>query len=78
MDDAYAQRPEFVGGNRIVVGPNELPAANTLAVNGTLLTPKGFPATRTKLETIGMAVLEMDISEVMKMDGGLSCLSLRF
>jgi dimethylargininase len=78
MDDAYSQRPEFVGGNRIVVAPDELPAANTLAVNGTLLTPKGFPDTRKKLETLGMPVLEMDISEVMKMDGGLSCMSLRF
>jgi len=78
MFEAYAGRPEFSAYNRIVVDEKEAPAANTLRVNGTLLTPKGFPKTMKKLEVLEMPIIEVDISEVIKMDGGLSCLSLRF
>lgn len=68
----------FSGYDRILVPPAEAYAANTLAVNGYLLTPTGYPQTRQKLETLGMPVIELDVSEVAKMDGGLTCLSLRF
>jgi len=30
------------------------------------------------LTSLGMNVLELDVSEVRKMDGGLTCMSLRF
>ena len=53
-------------------------AANTLWVNDTLLMPKGFPKTYTRLSRLGMNIIELDVSEVQKMDGGLTCMSLRF
>lgn len=53
-------------------------AANSLWVNGTVLTPAGFPRTRALIENAGYPVLEVDVSEFRKLDGGLSCLSLRF
>ena len=31
-----------------------------------------------KLEATGMQIIELDMSAVRKMDGGLTCLSLRF
>jgi dimethylargininase len=74
----YAQRPEFDRYDKILVDEEELPAANTLWVNGTLLTPAGHPRTLKKLKSLGMPLIELGVSEVMKMDGGLSCLSLRF
>jgi len=43
-----------------------------------VLVPKGFPKTKTSIEQLGYAVIELDLSEFQKMDGGLSCLSLRF
>ena len=40
--------------------------------------PEGFPAAKEKLSGIGAPIIELDVSEVAKMDGGLTCLSLRF
>ena len=74
----YALRPEFNSYDKIFVDEDELPAANTLWVNGALLTPAGHPCTLQKLTSLGMPLIELDVSEVIKMDGGLSCLSLRF
>ncbi len=78
LQAAYARAPVFADYRKIVVPSEEAPAANVLAINGTLLTPEGFPRTRKALEVLGRPIIEMDISEVMLMDGGLSCLSLRF
>ena len=75
---AYAGQPEFEGYRQIVVDPSEEYACNTLWINGTLLTPNGFPQTREQLETLGLPILELDTSEIQKMDGGLTCMSLRF
>jgi len=63
---------------RIVVAEGEDYACNTLLVNGKLLTPAGFPATRRRLEELGREIVELDVGEFRKMDGGLTCLSLRF
>lgn len=75
---ALADHPVFASYRRIVVDAEEEYAANTLLVNGTLLFPAGFPRTRHALEAEGIAVLELDTSEFRKMDGALTCLSLRF
>jgi dimethylargininase len=64
--------------DKIVVDEKEKSACNTLWVNNTLIVPEGFPALRKKLEPIGLDITELDISEVSKMDGGLTCMSLRF
>jgi dimethylargininase len=64
--------------NRIEVDPEEAYAANSLFINGTVLVPAGFPKTRHKIESAGYPVLPVDVSEFRKLDGGLSCLSLRF
>ena len=53
-------------------------AANTLLVNTNLLMPAGYPATRSRLEKLGLAMIELEVSEIRKMDGGLTCMSLRF
>jgi len=74
----FANRPELDGYRRIVIDEGEEYAANTLLVNDTLIVPAGFPSTRRKLATLGMPILELDMSEAQKMDGGLTCLSLRF
>ena len=73
-----ASENRFSNFDLILVPPLEDYAANTLAVNRHLLTPAGFPRTRAALEQAGMPVIELDVSEVAKMDGGLTCLSLRF
>jgi dimethylargininase len=64
--------------NRIVVDEEEGYAANSLWLNGKVLVPRGHPATKKKIEAAGYATIEVDLSEYRKLDGGLSCLSLRF
>jgi len=53
-------------------------AANSLRINDYVLTPRGFPKTKSEIENLGYRVIEIEMSEFQKMDGGLSCLSLRF
>jgi dimethylargininase len=77
LSERFADRPEFRAWRRIVVPAAGEPACNTLLVNGTLLMPAGFPEVRRQLEPTAMPVVELDLSEVRKMDGGLTCLSLR-
>ena len=74
---ALADHPAFARYKRILLDPDEEYAANTLWVNDTLLMPKGFPKTYAMLTSLGMNTIELDVSEVQKMDGGLTCMSLR-
>ena len=62
----------------IEIPEHESPAANCIWVNGTVLMPAGYPITRQKIADKGYPIVELDISEFAKLDGGLSCLSLRF
>ena len=78
MTKALAEYPGFAKYRRIVVHPDEEYAANTLRVNEALLTPRGYPHTWEQIARLGVKVIELDVSEVQKMDGGLICMSLRF
>lgn len=53
-------------------------AANALAVNGTVLIAAGYPRIGAALAAHGRRTKSLDTSEFRKMDGGLTCLSLRF
>lgn len=74
----FIHNPEFGKFSRINVGLNEQYAANSLWINGNVLVPKGFNETKHKIEKAGYQTIEVDVSEFRKLDGGLSCLSLRF
>ena len=69
---------EFEQFNKIVISPEESYAANSLWINNEVLIPKGYPRVKEKIEKLGYDILELDMSEFRKLDGGLSCLSLRF
>jgi dimethylargininase len=62
----------------IEVRSAELYAANCIHINDHVLIPAGYPQIAEALETLGYRCLVLDVSEFRKMDGGLSCLSLRF
>jgi dimethylargininase len=62
----------------IVVPPSEAYAANCVRVNDAVFLAAGYPLMRAALESRGCRALEIEVSEFRKMDGGLSCLSLRF
>lgn len=68
----------FKDFNKIVIDKEESYSANCIWVNDTVLIPKGYPKTKEAIENKGYKVVEVDTSEYRKIDGGLSCLSLRF
>ena len=53
-------------------------AANCIRVNDALLVAQSFPATGALLGKLGYDVVPLAMSEYRKMDGGLSCLSVRW
>lgn len=73
-----ADKTEFKSFNKIIVARNEAYAANSIWINNKVLMPDGFPETIQKVRDKGYEVITMDVSEFQKLDGGLSCLSLRF
>lgn len=76
--DDFVTYPEFQGYNIIRVNPRETYAANCIRVNDFILIADGFPRLRADLEKLGYRVISLPMTEFQKMDGGLSCLSLRF
>jgi dimethylargininase len=76
--DALRYVQEFSSYDLICLNPTEEYAANCLSVNGRILIASGFHGIRRELEQRGYPTLTLDMSEFRKMDGGLSCLSLRF
>jgi dimethylargininase len=76
--DALASHEAFRRYTLLPVAEEETYAANCVRVNGAVLLPAGFPKLERTLAGAGYAVVLLDMSEFQKMDGGLSCLSLRF
>jgi dimethylargininase len=74
----FIDHPEFNSYKKIIVPAEEEYAANCIRVNDYVIIPAGFPKTKQKLNDAGYQTIELDMSEFRKLDGGLSCLSLRF
>jgi dimethylargininase len=68
----------FDGYRVIFTAAGEEAAANTIRFNDVVLMPAGFPGTRDAILAAGFTVKEIGNSECAKLDGGMSCLSLRF
>ena len=76
--DELKDRKEFSGYDLIHVNAEEAYAANCLLVNDRVLIAAGFPVLQRQLRDLDYETIVLDMSEFQKMDGGLSCLSLRF
>jgi len=74
----FVTKPEFQKYNRVEIPDEEAYAANCIWVNGTVIVPMGYPSVEKAVRDLGYQVLLVDTSEYRKVDGGLSCLSLRF
>ncbi|MDB4303338.1 N(G),N(G)-dimethylarginine dimethylaminohydrolase, partial [Desulfosarcina sp.] len=74
----FESHPEFQKFNQLFIDPAEMYAANSLWINDKALVPDGNPKTKKMIEDAGYEVISLDMSEFRKLDGGLSCLSLRF
>ena len=74
----FSKSEYFKQFNIIGVDKEERCAANCLLVNNTLLIAKPCLKLKQKLRTLDCKIVELNISEFQKMDGGLTCLSLLF
>lgn len=73
-----ASSAAFEGFDTITVPSEEEYAANCIRVNDYVLVAQGYPETATRISERGYEVIELEMTEFQKLDGGLSCLSLRF
>ena len=71
--------PALLTGYRwIEVDPNEEHAANILAVGNGFVYPSCFPRTAEKLDQAGFSPTLVDVSELQKAEGAVTCCSLIF
>jgi dimethylargininase len=77
MED-MAGNGQFRNFELISVSVEDSYAANCVRVNDRVLVAAGFPQLTEELSARGFNPLVLEMSEFQKMDGGLSCLSLRF
>jgi dimethylargininase len=68
----------FEGYRVLHVAEGEEAAANSIRFNRFVICPAGFPRTSEMLSNAGYDVVTINNSECAKLDGGMSCLSLRF
>ena len=74
----FIDDPMFAEYDKIVVPEEEAYGANCIWMNGTVIVPEGYETVKAAVESAGYPVITTDTSEFRKIDGGLSCLSLRF
>lgn len=74
----FTNSPLFQDFHTITVDKDEAYAANSIWVNDYVIVPSGFPKTKSAIEKTGFKTIPVDVSEFRKLDGGLTCLSLRF
>ncbi len=74
----FVTKPDFEKYDKTEIPESEAYAANCIWVNDTVIVPEGYPAVLKAVQDMGYTVLTVDTSEYRKLDGGLSCLSLRF
>jgi dimethylargininase len=74
----FLSKREFRSFRILEVDDEEIYAANCLLINGNVLVAEGYPGVKRIIEEEGYPTMEVDVSEFRKIDGGLSCLSVRF
>ena len=78
VTDELAAHEAFHRFERVIVAPDDAYAANAVRVNDRVLVAAGFPRVHETLARLGYSPLALEMSEFRKMDGGLTCMSLRF
>lgn len=74
----YIDSPYFKDFDQLKVPAGEDYAVNCINTGNGVIMPAGFPGAKKLLEDNGFTTHEVNMSEFSKIDGGLTCLSLRF
>ena len=78
LNPAWADGSAFAGFGIIEVDPAEPHAANALRIGESVVFPAAFERTRRRLEGAGIGVVTVDVSELAKAEGAVTCCSLVF
>jgi dimethylargininase len=78
LQPAWIDRTEFARYRTIEVDPSEEHAANVLRIGGTVVSPACFPRTHARIRAAGIEVVAIDVSELQKAEGAVTCCSLVF
>jgi dimethylargininase len=78
VNPAWVDVAVFPDYRLIEIDPAEQHAANALRIGDGVLYPSCFPRTRQRLEAVGIAVTAVDVSELQKAEGAVTCCSLVF
>ena len=76
INKSWVDPQAFEGMGLIDIDPEEPYAANALLLGGQLMYPSNFPKTLQRLQQKGIAVIEVNVSELQKAEGALTCCSL--
>jgi dimethylargininase len=78
VNGAWAAPALFQGYRLIDIDPAEPAAANVVRAANQLIYPTVFPRTRDRLERAGYPIRTLDMSELQKAEGAVTCCSLIF
>jgi dimethylargininase len=76
--EKYANHPALEGFYILIPPPQDEYAADTLVVGDTVLMADGYDTAQIMVKETGFDVISMDVSEIQKCDGALTCLSVLF
>ncbi|MCY2960799.1 MAG: N(G),N(G)-dimethylarginine dimethylaminohydrolase [Planctomycetota bacterium] len=75
--ESLASLPDLAADHRLIAARAETYAANCVRIHDAVLMAAGYPALAERVAASGLRVVTLEMSEFRKMDGGLSCLSIR-
>ena len=78
LQPAWVAREPFAGYRIVEVDPAEEHAANVLRIGARVVSPACFPLTHARIRAAGIEVAAVDVSELQKAEGAVTCCSLVF
>jgi dimethylargininase len=76
INNDWVDKNHFANFDLLEIDPDEPSAANCLPIGESILFPTAFPKTRARLEERGYKVMTVDVSELAKAEGAVTCCSL--
>ncbi len=78
INPAWTDKSFFAGFDFIEVDPSEPYAANALRIDEALIYPSAFRQTRERLGAVCRHIVTVDVDELARAEGGVTCCSLVF
>jgi dimethylargininase len=76
LNPVWIDQSCFAGLRHLAIDPGEPFAANALLIGDDVIYPEAFPATAARLQAAGVRLVTVDVSEIAKAEGGVTCCSV--